>query len=181
MNLYDQTVAYVDAAFGGRQKPHFTRAVYWFEQFLPQATEAQRIAAYAHDIERAFRDETKTTPDDYLDPEFLRQHQEKGAEIMAEFLQHHGASAEVITAVTHLISHHEIGGDADQNALMDADSISFFETNAEMFVTEKAPVEGYAKVKEKLDWMFNRISTDEHKALAQENYQRWSNELLAYK
>jgi len=76
-----------------------------------------------------------------------------------------------------LVGNHEVGGDDEQNALMDADSISFFETNAEMFVNEKAPVEGKKKVKEKLDWMFNRISTEEHKKFARDNYEKWSKEL----
>lgn len=50
-----------------------------------------------------------------------------------------------------------------------------------MFVNKKAPVEGYQKVKAKLDWMFNRISSEEHKALAIENYDKWSIELEKYK
>jgi hypothetical protein len=90
-------------------------------------------------------------------------------------------SEEFIKKTFHLISKHEVGGDEEQNALMDADSVSFFETNAEMFVNKKAPIEGYEKVKEKLDWMFNRISTEERKGVARENYSRWSKELEKYK
>ncbi len=175
MDLYTKTIEFVDKSFGGKQKPHFTRTVYWIEKFVPNVTEAHRIAAYSHDIERAFREEGKTVPEDYLDPEFLRNHQEKGASIMSDFLKEQGASEEIIDTVTHLIFKHEQGGDEEQNALMDADSVSFFETNAEMFVTTKAPIEGKEKVKEKLDWMLNRISSEEHKNLARENYNKWSN------
>ena len=96
---------------------------------------------------------------------------------MQEFLEQNGPDGEWIAKVVNLISKHEVGGDEEQNALMDADSISFFETNAEMFVNKKAPIEGYAKVKAKLDWMFNRISNEEHKKLALENYERWAGEL----
>lgn len=175
MDLYNRTIEFVDKSFGGKQKPHFERTVYWIEKFIPDATEAHRIAAYSHDIERAFREEGNTIPEDYLDRDFLRNHQEKGAEIIYNFLKSENANQNLIEQVKHLISKHELGGDLEQNALMDADSVSFFETNAEMFVTKKAPIEGKEKVKEKLDWMFNRISKEEHKNFAQENYNKWMN------
>ena len=180
MELYDKTVEYVDQSFKGEQKPHFERTVYWLQQFLPDFSEAHRIAAYSHDIERAFQDKKKVT-ENYLDPEFLKNHQEKGAKIMSDFLLSQGATKDVIEKVAYLISKHEVGGGAEQNALMDADSVSFFETNAEMFVNKKAPAEGYGSVKEKLDWMFNRISNEDHKKFARENYERWSRELEKYK
>ncbi len=180
MTLFDKTIEYVDASFGGKQKPHFERTVYWYERFLPHTTEAHKIAAYSHDIERAFRDEGKTVPENYLDSTFLKNHQEGGAEIMEKFLREQNASEEMISKVKHLISKHEVGGDEEQSALMNADSVSFFETNAEMFVTKKAPIEGYEKVKEKLDWMFNRILIVQAKEEARVNYEKWANELKKY-
>ncbi len=60
---------------------------------------------------------------------------------------------------------------------MDADSVSYFETNAQHFVEERVKTDGYKKVKDKLDWMFNRISTDEHKKFARENYEKWLKKL----
>jgi hypothetical protein len=65
--------------------------------------------------------------------------------------------------------------------MMDADSVSFFETTAENFVTTKAQVEGYEKIKEKLDWMFNRISSDQAKDVAEPHYKKWITELELYK
>ncbi len=177
MSLFEATVTYVDDAFQGKQKAHFERTVHWMRLFYPQGSEAHDIAAYAHDIERALRDTTYTPPDDYLDATFLQHHQERGAELMAAFLHQHNAPDEVIATVTHLIQKHEVGGDEVQNALMDADSVSFFETNAEIFVTHKAPIEGFERVKQKLDWMYDRIHTDEHKLLAEANYRTWSNAL----
>ena len=53
---------------------------------------------------------------------------------MNKFLQENGADEATISKVTHLIGKHEVGGDLEQDILMDADSVSFFETNAEMFV-----------------------------------------------
>ncbi|WKZ26777.1 MAG: DUF4202 family protein [Candidatus Paceibacterota bacterium] len=182
MDLFSKTIEYVDKSFQWKQKPHFERTVFWLERFLPEANEAHKIAAYSHDIERSFRDEkTKNNLKNYLDKEFLRVHQEKGAEIMAKFLKSQKSSEDVIKTVRHLISKHEVGGDEEQNALMDADSVSFFETNAELFVNEKAAIEGYEEVKEKLDWMFNRISSKKRKEIARENYEKWSKILEGYR
>src|SRR3990167_8906279 len=122
MNLYDKVVEYVDACFKGK-KPHFERTVYWIEKFIPNTTEAHKIAAYAHDIERGVNGEKDRN---YLNREFYMAHSAKGAEIMGEFLEKNGANIETINKVKHLISNHEVGGDEEQNALMDADSISYF-------------------------------------------------------
>jgi len=174
MSLYDKTVAYVDSAFKGKGKRHFERAVYWVEKFYPNCTEAHKIAAYSHDIERAIRGENDRR---YLDADILKKHQEVGAEIMSTFLTEQGADAATIATVAHLISHHEVGGDAEQNALKDADSVSYFETNAEMFVRERAAEDGYEKVKEKLDWMYDRITSPQAKEAAKANYEKWRGEL----
>jgi hypothetical protein len=180
MDLYQKTIEFVDTSFK-KKYPHFERTVYWYEKFIPEITDTHRIAAYAHDIERAFRDKNKPIPDSFTDQFFLKYHPEKGAEIMGEFLAKNGADAETINKVKHLVSKHEVGGDFEQNALMDADAISYFETNAQHFVEERAPVEGYKKIKEKLEWMFDRINSEEHKNLARENYEKWSKELEQYK
>ncbi len=177
MDLYDKVVKYVDDSFGAK-KPHFERAVYWIEKFIPNFTEAHKIAAYAHDIERGVKGEKDH---DYLDRETLKRHSEGGAEIIGEFLTKNGASQELIDKVKHLISKHEFGGDAEQNAIMDADSVSYFETNAQHFVEARAKTQGYEKIKGKFDWMFNRISSEEHKKFARENYEKWSKELARYK
>lgn len=174
MNLYDKTIRFVNEAFEGKNIAHFERTVYWFERFYPQFTEAHRIAAYSHDIERGVMKERDR---DYLNPDFLKQHMEDGARIMGEFLEKEGAEQNLIQKVKHLISKHEVGGDVEQNALMDADSVSYFETNAEMFVKKRVLEDGYEKVKGKLDWMYSRISSPIAKEAARANYEKWSREL----
>lgn len=84
-SLYQSVLEYVDTSYG-RHILHFERTVFWLEKFLPNCGEAEKIAAYSHDIERAFRDETKKVPEDYLNIDFLRSHEEGGAEIMRKFL-----------------------------------------------------------------------------------------------
>lgn len=181
MNLYEKVVEYVNASFKGKNIKHFERTVYWSEKFSPVWSEAHKIAAYSHDIERANRGNEEKYLKSYMEPDDLKEHQEKGAEIMKKFLSENGADEAMISKVAHLISKHEVGGDAEQDALMDADSVSFFETNAEMFVREKLPVEGYEKVKGKLDWMFNRIKFNDAKELARPNYEKWARELEKFK
>ena len=111
----------------------------------------------------------------------MKNHQEKGASFMAKFLKSEQAPDTLIEKVRNLISCHEIGGDEEQNSLRDADSVSFFETNAQKFVQEKAPLEGCGKIKEKLDWMYNRIGSEERKKFAKENYERWIKALEGHK
>ncbi|MEI6650865.1 MAG: DUF4202 family protein [Candidatus Moraniibacteriota bacterium] len=176
--FFDAVVKFVDESFG-RKHPHFERTVYWLREFMPEVTEAHLIAAYGHDIARAFDGEG--TPESYLDTEHLQRHQERGAEILSDFLLKNGASSELSEKVAHLVGRHEWGGDEEQNLLRDADSVSFLETNAEGFVMKKAQVEGYEKIREKLDWMFNRIGSEERKVYAKENYKKWSDMLNASK
>ena len=73
--LYQSVIEFVDQSFG-KHMPHFERTVFWLEKFLPNCSEAERIAAYSHDIERAFRPADKKEPDDYLNLDFLRMHEE---------------------------------------------------------------------------------------------------------
>ncbi len=172
MKLYSKVVKFVDTSFGIK-KVHFGRTVYWYEKFLPKITEAHKIAAYSHDIERVFCDKKLLIPENYLDHTYLRNHQRGGAKIISKFLEAEGASKDLIKKVAYLVSQHEVGGDNEQDALMDADSVSFFETQAEMFVTRKALNEGKGKIKEKLDWMFDRIKSKEAKMAATANYTKW--------
>lgn len=174
MTLYDKTVRFVDEAFGGKQRRHFERTVYWMEKLYPESTEAHKIAAYAHDIERGVMKERERQ---YWDMDFVRQHEEDGSRLAADFLRREGADEATIAKVRHLISRHEEGGDAEQNALKDADCVSYFETNAEIFVRNHVMKDGYENVKGKLDWMFNRITSPDAKDAARENYEKWRREL----
>ena len=136
--LLQKTIKFVDTAFGDRietQRPHLEQTVYWMKKFYPTYEEAHLIAAYAHDIERSLQSNNVIIPEDYTNIEFLKNHQETGAKMMAEFLLQENAPESLINKVQELISKHEVGGSVEQTALMDADSVSFLETNSERFVT----------------------------------------------
>jgi hypothetical protein len=157
----------------GKEKsiPHFLRTKYWLLELKPDADEAFCISAVAHDIERAFRDPNndKAKTAGFLDDFFLKYHPEKGADIMAEFLKSQGANEELIERVKLLISKHETGGNDDQNLLKDADSVSFFENNADSFIKMAEEI-GKDKIKDKFDWMFSRITDERAKEIAKPWY-----------
>ena len=132
------------------------------------------IAAYSHDIERAYRDPSynKIADSDkgFRDDDHLIHHQPTGAKIMSDYLLGVGAPKDLAERVAMLISKHEIGGNPDQNLLKDADSVSFLETQVDHFVTEQVAVRGKEKVKEKFDWMYNRITSPNAEEVAKPWY-----------
>lgn len=164
------------------QMLHFDRTVYWLKKLRPTADEAFLISAIAHDIERAFR-EDKSGFDNrgsFKDEKWLLMHSNKGAEILEKFLKEQGAKEGIIERVKHLVLGHETGGDEEQNLLKDADSLSFVENNAPIFFLRIDKL-GYDRVKEKFDWMYNRISSAKAKELAKPFYDKIVLELEKYK
>jgi hypothetical protein len=154
---------------------HFERTAYWIQQLKPDADEALLIAAVAHDIERAFREPAysqkfKKSEKGFRDEEHLSYHQQRGAEIIADFLKSQNADEKLIKRVVMLISKHEVGGNDEQNLLKDADSVSFFENNVEYFISTLVPKVGAHKVKDKFDWMFNKVTSEKAKEIARPWY-----------
>lgn len=160
---------------------HFDWTVYWLKWLKPDADEALLIAAYSHDIERVYRDPNYDKIDKsekgFQATEHLTHHQENGAKIMSDFLAGIGAPDDLVARVRMLISKHEVGGNADQNLLKDADSVSFLETQVDYFVAKQVAERGKEKVKEKFDWMYNRITSAKAKEIAKLWYHQALNKL----
>lgn len=177
--LYTKAEQFVKDSFTRKGKTyqieHFVRTAHWIKQLRPNADEALLISAIAHDIERAFRQNDvleKKYSVGFTDKEFLRPHEERGAEIISEFLKKQGAKKEMIERVKILVSRHEEGGNEDQDLLKDADSISFFENNLQLFLRDKVNEMGKKKVKQKFDWMYNRISSEKAKQIVKAWYEK---------
>jgi hypothetical protein len=140
----------------------------------PEADEALLVAAIAHDIERAFRQkdilEIKAQVG-ITNFKYYRTHEERGAEIIADFLKSQNVDDAFIERVKKSVSRHEEGGDDDQNLLKDADSISFFETNAPFFISNPINISKEA-VKKKFDWMYSRITLEKAKQIAEPLYEK---------
>ncbi|MBP7058057.1 DUF4202 family protein [Candidatus Gracilibacteria bacterium] len=177
LSIYNAVEQFVFDSFTKVEKPsqikHFVRTVHWLKVLSPNADEALLIAAISHDIERAFRqkDMAGKRALGWTNVEFFRPHEERGAEIVGEFLQQKKVDKNFIQKVKMLISRHEEGGNDDQNLLKDADSISFFETNISSFLEGKSLEMGKEKIKQKFDWMFNRITSPKAKQIAQPFYE----------
>ncbi len=185
LHIYNDAKQFVFDSFNKAEKTsqikHFVRTVYWLKVLSPKADEALLVAAIAHDIERAFRKKDileKKTPVDLTSIEFYRPHEEHGAEIIADFLKHQNVDDSFVERVKKLVSRHEEGGDDDQNLLKDADSVSFFETNAPSFINKPVDISKEA-VKDKFNWMFNRITSEKTKQIARPLYKKVIRDLNA--
>ena len=173
-NIFNLTREYIIKCFNNEaQLRHFDRTVYWLKQFNPTADDYLLVAAIGHDIERSQRSQEQSMSrvnKGFLDKDDLREHQQIGAKLLMDFLQKQGCDKNFIDKVGHVVSSHEIGGDSDQNLLKDADSISFLENNSATFLKQIEQL-GYEKIKEKFDWMYNRITSSEARRIAKPFYE----------
>ncbi len=158
-----------------RDIKHYERTLYWLLQLKPDADEAEKIAAFAHDAERVFRSSkyqniTKSEKG-FQDEKHLKHHQEEGVKIISGFLLKNNTNPKLVNEVSRIILKHEVGGDNKQNLLKDADSISFFETNIGYFLTRQVEKTSKNMVRNKFDWMYNRITSPKAKAFCKNWYQ----------
>ena len=155
---------------------HGQRTAYWIAQLKPGADEALLLAGLLHDIERAVNGDWKNHSTD--NPEMLQKHSDLSAEEVAKFLRSAGACEPLIERVKHLISRHEVGGDADQDILCDADCLAFFEEKA-MRNAKILKQEGrQAEMRQRLDYVLSRIISPRAKDIARPFYDAAMNELL---
>jgi hypothetical protein len=172
--LYKKVEEYIGFSFpeSAMTVRHLQRTADWVKTLRPSADEALCIAALAHDLERSDTNRKDWGVDFMTNPEFLKYHQERGADIAAAFLKDQNVPTDFVQRVWDLIAHHEVGGTADENLLKDADSISFFENNVDHFLKNYVPKLGSEKVQEKFAWMFDRITSPEAQEYARPLYER---------
>ena len=170
--MLQKVKSYIQSVFKPTSIPHFERTVYWVQHFKPDADEALLIAAYSHDVERGLRKDQEKSKE-FAKGERLTHHQEEGGRVMYNFLLENGAPKVMAERVKSLISKHEVGGNDDENLLKDADSVSFFESNAERMLTyiEKRGL-SKEEIKWKFNWMFNRITSPKASVIAKPLYER---------
>jgi len=157
-----------------RNAHHLVRARDWALALEPDASEAVRLAALTHDIERHFPGGPPVDPTLAPDDEnYLREHSERSARIVSEWLRERGADAALVDEVGELVRLHEVGGSGDADLVQAADSISFFEVNGELVLRwvhegRATPAQSRAK----LDWTFERIRLPRARELARPYYER---------
>ena len=100
----------------------------------PDAREAVRLAALTHDMERAFPGPDSPVMTSLDDPVYERLHSERSARIVRDWLRGHGADDALVRDVEELILAHETGGSHEADLVQAADSLSFLETNIDLFL-----------------------------------------------
>jgi hypothetical protein len=143
---------------------HLIRSLEWLDAFAPDSSESVRLAALTHDMERAF---PPAVPIVLNDADYYRAHSDRSALIVGQWLQDNGASEQLVREVETLIRAHEIGGTPEGSVVQAADSLSFLETNVDLFLgfvrSGKYPV---GQVRLKFEHTFERISLPRARELA---------------
>lgn len=147
---------------------HLLKALEWLDRVAPDSSESVRLATLTHDMERAFPGRDQPVIKTLSDPEYERAHSVRSARIVGAWLREQGADDGLVAEVERLIVAHEYGGWPEANLVQAADSLSFLETNIELFL-------GFARsgrhpaheVRKKFNQMFERIQIPRLKLLGQ--------------
>lgn len=146
---------------------HAQLVLKWVLKLKPDADEALKIAALAHDIDRAITGITEKDLSDYSKiNEFKKEHSIRSANFIAELLAKHEYQEETIKKVKGLVEKHEVGGDSESDILMNADSLAYFEYNIPSYLKRN----GEERTKEKIKFMFSRLSDEAKKLVEQINF-----------
>ena len=154
---------------------HLVRTRDWALELDASASEALRIAALTHDIERREPGGPRLDPrrQAWDDPDYLRAHSERSAGIVDAWLAERAAPADLRAQVAELIRRHETGGPDGADTLQAADSLSFLEVNAGRalaWIAEGRCTPDQARAK--LDWMLERIRVPRARELADPLHRR---------
>jgi len=147
---------------------HLLKALEWLDRVAPDSPEAVRLATLTHDMERAFPGPDQPVIKTLSDPEYERVHSLRSARIVGAWLREQHAKEALVEHVEALIVAHEFGGWPEADLVQAADSLSFLETNIDLFLgfvrSGKHPAH---EVRKKFNAMFSRIQVPRLKVLAQ--------------
>jgi len=136
--------------------PHAKNILKWLLRLKPEADESLRLAALAHDIDRA-DEHTKAKRSDFKDySSFKAAHAKHSAEILQSILEECKVEKSVVDESCRLVSLHEVGGDDRSDLLMHADSISFFDVNLPHYFRR----EGWEETLRRAIWGLKRIPSE---------------------
>jgi len=148
-------------------RDHLVCALAWLDRLAPGSHEAVRLATLTHDMERAFPGPDSPEMQSLNDPVYIRLHSERSAKIVGTWLREHGASEALARHVETLILAHETGGWLEADMVQAADSLSFFDTNVELFLGfVRAGRFTAADVRWKFEHSYQRIRVPQAKELA---------------
>jgi hypothetical protein len=150
---------------------HLTQSLVWLDRLAPGSREAVRLATLTHDMERAFPGPDQPLPARLNDDAYYQAHSARSARIVSAWVREQGAPGEndaLARDVEALVLVHEFGGWPEANLVQAADSLSFLETNIDLFVdfarSGRYPVKDIGL---KFQWMLDRIQIDEARTLGE--------------
>jgi len=173
--LHEQATLWVTQNYSNAD--HLLKTEEWLVRLKPDASEALRLAALTHDMERAFPgpDSPESDPAvDGVDHIYTRAHSERSARVVEAFLREQKADKALIAAVVELVRVHEYGGWPEADLLQAADSLSFLEVNIGLFLLRLNSFSSRRageQVRAKFTWMYERIQLDEARTLATPLYE----------
>ncbi|MFA6428044.1 MAG: DUF4202 family protein [Candidatus Buchananbacteria bacterium] len=147
---------------------HAQKTLFWLLKLNPEADEILKIAALAHDLERGVTGITETTHLKNLSnlKEFKREHAKRSSEIIGALVKAYDYSPAEITRLKKIVENHEVGGDQETDILRDADSIAYFDQHIEKYYQRN----GAIKTKDKISFMFDRVSDPAKQIIKQLKY-----------
>ena len=146
----------------------FRSSLEWLDRIAPGSREPVRLATLTHDMERAFPGPDQPVATRLEDPEYYKAHSERSARIVGAWLREQCPDETLVREVEELIRVHEDGGWPEANLVQAADSLSFLDTNIELFL-------GFVRsgrfsapdVRAKFEYAYHRIQVPHARALAQ--------------
>lgn len=166
-SLYERTTNWVTQNYSNAE--HLVKTDMWLLRLQPEASEALRLAALTHDMERAFPGPDSPTSQGGVDHAYNRAHAARSATVVGVFLREQGAADSLIEKVMALVCVHEDGGWSEANLLQAADSLSFLEVNIPLFLRSIGKDDDGRKreqVRAKFNWMYERIQVPVARELA---------------
>jgi hypothetical protein len=146
---------------------HLLKSLQWLDRVAPDSREAVRLATLTHDMERAFPGPDSPVMRGLGDAEYNAAHSARSARIVGSWMRDNGADQVLISDVEALIRAHEDGGWPDADAVQAADSLSFLETNIDLFLGFVSSGKHTAgDVRRKFQYMYDRIRMPDARALA---------------
>jgi hypothetical protein len=141
---------------------HAKLVLKWVLKLKPDADEALKIAALAHDIDRAVTKIVDPPTGNLLRYMRLKkEHSLRSAQIIGEILEKNQYPVSVIEKVRHLVENHEFGGDSESELLKDADSLAYFEYNIPFYLRNHGKKNTIGKIR----FMYQRMSDDARKSV----------------
>jgi hypothetical protein len=146
---------------------HLLRSLERLDELAPGSSEPVRLATLTHDMERAFPGDDSPKMTTLHDPEYERLHAERSARIVGEWLTTQAAPETLVKEVERLIVAHETGGWPEADLVQAADSLSFLDTNIDLFL-------GFARsgrfsvsaVRSKFHYTYERINVPAARKIA---------------